>query len=103
MPKTGKGLRRYLLIALVLFCIGTASFVAIACFVPGWLSQFSWAPQHGVAVQPGSLYGVPDRRAAAVLSGGGDRREAAAVRQSPGCGERPSRPAGAAAQMICEA
>lgn len=44
MPKTCKGLRRYLLFALVLFLIGAAGFEAIAHFYPRWLADFSWAP-----------------------------------------------------------
>ena len=44
MPKTCKGLRRYLLIALVLFLIGAAGFEAITYVNPVWISSFSWLP-----------------------------------------------------------
>lgn len=44
MPKTCRGLRRYLLIALVLFLIGAAGFEAITYVNPVWISSFGWLP-----------------------------------------------------------
>lgn len=44
MPKTCKGLRRYLLIALLLFVLGAVALDAVAHFYPRWLADFSWAP-----------------------------------------------------------
>ena len=44
MPKTGKGLRRYLLIAAVLFLTGAMALTAVAHFYPRWLEDFGWIP-----------------------------------------------------------